>query len=181
VTSGQYNGALYLDGKSRNTKQLLALNAAAVVDGVIPTGEVEQVIIFGDRYLYPTGFIPALNADSILQGLSSWGNRQLFSATTSGEVYQQVDVLSAIQDGMQTLDYTHTWVEDQYFVPKHLTVQECNDLNYYGSTWDVVNVFDSSATQWLLNGDIDYSKYNAFLGAWGNFLYSLSKRLNING
>jgi hypothetical protein len=181
VSSGEYPGNLYLDGRSRNTKQLLALNTAAVDDGVTPTGQIDQVTTFEGRYLYPTGFVPASNAGTILRDLNAWNSRTLFSATTVDDTFTQVDILSTVQAGLDTLNYVYVWTPDNYFVPQNLTVQECNTLNYYSSTWNTVDVFDSSATQWTLNGDTDYDRYNVFLGNWGNFLLSICIRLNING
>jgi len=181
VTSGQYWGNLYSDGRSRSTKQLLALHQAAVDDGVQPTGAIDQVTIFGDRYQYPTGFTPAYNSYSILQDLSSWNTRDSFSSDNSGEIYRQIDVLSVAQTGLDTLNYVYKWPENQYYVPKSLTVQECDALNYYSTTWDTIDLFQTGAAHWTLSGSIDYDRYNDFIGEWGNYLFSLFTRLNIDG
>lgn len=181
VTSGKYHGNLYLDGRSRSTKQLLELNLSATDDDVAPTGDIDQVTTFEGRYLYPTGFTPAYNASNIVQELSAWPSRVLFNDTTSGEVYRQVDVLRATQTGLDTLNYVSVWTEENYFVPKDLTTQECNALDTYRTTWNTADVFNTGAAHWTISGAIDYDRYDTFLGDWGNYLSALLARLNING
>lgn len=181
VKSGTYEGTLYLDSTSRNINQVLELTKVAEAQEATVTGSITQETIFNDKYFYPTSFTPGTNAVSILNSLKSWSTRESFSALTSGELLAQTNILSQVQASFDALNYVHHWPENQYFVEKVLTTEECNTLYYYSSTWSGVNVFNDGASHWMLSGAIDYDTYNTFLNNWGNYLYSICARLNING
>jgi hypothetical protein len=181
VASGQSYGMLYSDDTTRNSRQLNSLIGAAKTDGVTPEGNVKQEKLFIDKYFYPTGYFPSYTVENLNNDLFYWSQRQSFSPSTSGEFFREIQILQRVQDSFDTLNYTSKWVEDRYTLEKALTLVESQFLDYYSSTWSAGNFFEDTGNYFLLDGEIDYNKYNKLIGDWGGFLYALWGKLNTNG
>lgn len=181
VVSGEEYGVLYSDGTSRNSRQLQKIVDSAIADGVSPTGEVIQEKLFLDKHFYQTGYNSSTTSVELASALEVWNTREQFSASTSGSLYTQVLALQRLQESFNTLNFVSQWTEDKYNVPQVFSVVDCQNLDYYASTWSGVNVFDTGATYYLTGSELDYNRYNTFVDDWAGHLYSLYLKLVNNG
>jgi hypothetical protein len=181
VKTGSSLGTLYPDSTTRNIIQVNAIRTLAEEQGVISTGVISQENTFTNKYFYPTGYVASYDSQDLISELGNWSSREIANPFRTGEVFRQVQLLQTLHSGLDTLNYKHSWPSTHYVMSRILTDVECDNLNYYTTTWDSIAFFESTDNAWQLSGQLDYDRYNTFITEWGQFLYTVNNRLDTNG
>lgn len=181
VKTGSSEGLIYTDQTTRNVKQVSDIQALAESHNISITGEIPQENTFTHKFFYPTGYVASYDSQDLIREMGSWSSREQGIPFETGEVFRQIQILQTLHSGLDTLNYKYSWPTTQYSTPSILFESECDNLDYYNTTWNSVAFFESTGDAWQLSGQLDYDKYNTFITDWGQFLYTVSNRLDING